>query len=75
MESSSLQNGKWKRKIYKEEYGLVPTSPNTPPSSQHRVARAPKCSRYVSLRKTEEKGPLDTSTKNGAWRKPLTARR
>jgi len=55
MESSSLQNGKWKRKRYKEEDGAVPTSPSTPPSSPNRVARAPKCPRSVSPRKNRRK--------------------
>jgi len=55
MESSSLQNGKWKRKRYKEEDGVVPTSPSTPPSSPNRVARAPKCPRSVSPRENIRK--------------------
>ena len=55
MESSSLQNEKWKRKRYKEEDGAVPTSPSTPPSSPNRVARAPKCPRSVSLRENRRK--------------------
>ena len=55
MESSSLQNGKWKRKRYKEEDGVVPTSPNTPPSSPNHVARAPKCPRSVSPRENRRK--------------------
>jgi len=57
MESSSLQNEKWKRKRYKEEDGVVPTSPSTPPSSPNRVARAPKYPRSIPLAKTEEKEP------------------
>jgi len=56
MESSSLQNGKWKRKRYKEEDGAVPTSPSTPPSSPNRVARAPKCPRSFSPRENRRKG-------------------
>jgi len=55
MESSSLQNWKWKRKRYKEEDGVVPTSPSTPPSSPNRVARAPKCPRSVSPRENRRK--------------------
>jgi len=46
---------KWKRKRYKEEDGAVPTSPSTPPSSLNRVARAPKCPRWVSLRENRRK--------------------
>jgi len=56
MESSSLQNGKWKRKRYKEEDGVVPTSPSTPPSSPNRVARAPKCPRSFSPHENRRKG-------------------
>jgi len=55
MESSSLQNEKWKRKRYKEEDGVVPTSLSTPPSSPNRVARAPKCPRSVCPRKNRRK--------------------
>jgi len=55
MESSTLQNGKWKRKRYKEEDEVVPTSPSTPPSSQNRVARAPKCPRSVSPHENRRK--------------------
>jgi len=40
-----LTKWKWKRKRYKEEDGVVPTSPSTPPSSPNRVAPAPKCPR------------------------------
>jgi len=55
MESSSLQKGKWKRKRYKEEDGVVPTRPNTSPSSPNRVARAPKCPRSIFSRENRRK--------------------
>jgi len=55
MESSSLQKWKRKRKRYKEEDGVVPTSPSTPPSSPNRIARAPKCPRFVSPRENRRK--------------------
>jgi len=42
MESTSLQNEGGKGRRYKEEEGIVPTSPNRPPSTRKRVARAPK---------------------------------
>jgi len=50
-----LTKWKWKRKRYKEEDGVVPTSPSTPPNSPNRVARAPKCPRCVSPHENRRK--------------------
>jgi len=55
MESSSLQNGNGRGRRHKEEDGVVPTSPNRPPSAPRRVVRAPKCPRSVSLRENRRK--------------------
>jgi len=42
MESTSLQNEDGRERRYKEEEGIVPTSPNRPSSAPKRVARALK---------------------------------
>ena len=46
---------KWKRKRYKEEDGVVPTSPNTPPSSPNVFFVPPKCQRNLSPRENKRK--------------------
>jgi len=55
MESLSLQNGNGRGRRYKEEDGVVPTSPSRPPSAPRCVARAPKCPRSVSPRENRRK--------------------
>jgi len=42
MENPNLQNESERGKRYKEEKGIVLTSPSRPPSAPKRVARAPK---------------------------------
>ena len=50
-----LTKWKWKRKRYKEEDGVVPTSPSTPPSSPNVFFVPPKCQRSVSPRENRRK--------------------
>jgi len=46
---------RWKRNRYKEEDGVVPTSPSTPPSSPNVFFVPPKCQRWVSPRENRRK--------------------
>ena len=55
MESSSLQNVNGRGRKHKEEDGVVPTSPNRPPSAPRRVVWAPKCPRCFSPRENRRK--------------------
>jgi len=53
--AQAYKNGNGRGRRYKEEERVVPTSPSRPPSTPRRVARAPKCPRYVSPRENRRK--------------------
>jgi len=64
MERPSLQNGIGRGRRYKEEEGIVLTSPSKPPSAPKCVARPPKRLRWFSPYKNRrKKGQLATSAK------------
>jgi len=75
MESSSLHNGNEREKDTKRKMELFPQALALLQALQIALLELQNVQDPFSIAKTEEKGPLDTSAKTGAWWKPITARR